>query len=83
MTAFKAPCFIAGLVTSLMATLISLLIAGCTKHEVEKPASEPANVPAGVIPTYQQQALDKAKGTEKVLEDAAEKQRQSIDAHSN
>ena len=56
----------------LLGLIGAVFISGCSKREPEKPT--------GVIPAYQQRALEKAKNTQQVLQDAAEQQRKQMDA---
>jgi hypothetical protein len=56
--------------------LAAALIGGCSKptHADREP-----EISDGILPVYQQQALEKAHGMEKVINDAAEQHRQDMD----
>lgn len=56
---------------SIAAILLTLALTGCSKPEAEKPA--------GVLPAYQQQALQDAKAVEGMLGDVDARRRAELE----
>ena len=59
------------IIISAIAMLAAMPLTGCSDKD---------DKPTGVIPAYQQKALEQAHATEQVLEDAAEQQRKQLEA---